>query len=125
MRAADCRDMIPVVGNAIMIEEFDGDHRELEPLFRLAEDSTQMLDSYIDCGRVWVAVTESGEIVGHMQAVAGDNGATWEILRFYQRCGFRMSRIVRDAFGPHTGYPEPIVVDGIVLRDQVWFDVEL
>lgn len=43
-------------------------------------------------------------------------------LRFYQRCGFRMSRVVRDAFGPDTGYPEPILIDGIPLRDQIWFD---
>lgn len=46
-------------------------------------------------------------------------------LRFYQRCGLRMSRVVRDAFGPDTGYPEPIVIDGIPLRDQIWFDREL
>jgi len=43
-------------------------------------------------------------------------------LRFYQRCGFRMTRIVPDAFGPETGYPEPIWIDGILLRDQVWFE---
>jgi GNAT superfamily N-acetyltransferase len=46
-------------------------------------------------------------------------------LRFYQRCGFRMERVVRDAFGPATGYPEPIEIDDIPLRDQVWFDLEL
>ncbi|MFX0577193.1 GNAT family N-acetyltransferase [Nocardia nepalensis] len=46
-------------------------------------------------------------------------------LRFYQRCGFRMSRIVRDAFGPHTGYQDAIEIDGIALRDQVWFDRDL
>nr|WP_269781634.1 GNAT family N-acetyltransferase [Nocardia bovistercoris] len=46
-------------------------------------------------------------------------------LRFYQRRGFRVSRVVRDAFGPDTGYPEPILIDGIPLRDQIWFDREL
>ncbi|RJO73788.1 N-acetyltransferase [Nocardia panacis] len=46
-------------------------------------------------------------------------------LRFYQRCGFRMTRIVRDAFGPDTGYPLNLDVDGIPLRDQVWFDRDL
>lgn len=40
-------------------------------------------------------------------------------LRFYQRRGFRMTRVVRDAFGPEKGYAEGIAVDGIVLRDQV------
>jgi GNAT superfamily N-acetyltransferase len=42
-------------------------------------------------------------------------------LRFYQRCGFRMERVVHDAFGPATGYRDPIDIDGIPLRDQVWF----
>jgi GNAT superfamily N-acetyltransferase len=46
-------------------------------------------------------------------------------LRFYQRMGFRMDRIVRDAFVPATGYPVPIVIDGIELRDQVWFTTTL
>ncbi|NMN97244.1 GNAT family N-acetyltransferase [Antrihabitans stalactiti] len=132
----------------IRIEEFDGDHRDLERSFRLAEDSDTKLDEYIDSGRVWVAVTEQAEVVGHIHAVASVDGSTWEVvntavvedrqgigigrrlleravdeakssganrvelatatadignLRFYQRCGFRMSRIVRDAFGPHSG----------------------
>ncbi|WP_245262032.1 GNAT family N-acetyltransferase [Mesorhizobium sp. WSM3626] len=46
-------------------------------------------------------------------------------LRFYQLYGFRMSRIVRDAFGLSTGYPEGMLVDGITLRDQVVFEYDL
>lgn len=46
-------------------------------------------------------------------------------LRFYQRQGFRMYKIVRDAFVPSTGYPERTLVDGIPLRDRVFFDLEL
>ncbi|WP_137934340.1 GNAT family N-acetyltransferase [Mesorhizobium comanense] len=46
-------------------------------------------------------------------------------LRFYQRQGFRMCRIVQDAFGPSTGYPEGLLVDGIPLRDQVIFEHDL
>jgi GNAT superfamily N-acetyltransferase len=46
-------------------------------------------------------------------------------LRFYQRQGFRMHRIVRDAFGPSTGYAEGTLVDGIPLRDQVFLDLEV
>lgn len=46
-------------------------------------------------------------------------------LRFYQRQGFRMSRIVPDAFGPATGYPDGLFVDGIPLRDQVIFERDL
>jgi len=32
---------------------------------------------------------------------------------------------VRDAFVPATGYPVPIVIDDIELRDQVWFTTTL
>ena len=46
-------------------------------------------------------------------------------LRFYQRLGFRMYRIVRDAFSPLRGYPEAMQIDGIPLRDQVFLDHDL
>jgi GNAT superfamily N-acetyltransferase len=43
-------------------------------------------------------------------------------LRFYQRLGFRMRSIERDAFTEATGYAPGIVIDGIELRDRVWLD---
>ena len=43
-------------------------------------------------------------------------------LRFYQRCGFRMTHVVPDAFGAYQGYPPGIEVDGIPMLDQVWFE---
>ena len=46
-------------------------------------------------------------------------------LRFYQRCGFRMERVVRDAFTPAKGYAEGLTVDGIPLRDQVVLSIDL
>jgi GNAT superfamily N-acetyltransferase len=46
-------------------------------------------------------------------------------LRFYQRQGFRLRSIERDAFTPATGYPDPIVLGGIPLRDRVWLDYDL
>jgi GNAT superfamily N-acetyltransferase len=46
-------------------------------------------------------------------------------LRFYQRQGFRMRSIERDAFIPANGYPAGIRVDGIELRDRVWLDYQL
>jgi GNAT superfamily N-acetyltransferase len=150
----------------VTIEKYDGPHRDLEWSFRLAEDSDQQLDSYIDLGRVWVARSYDGKPVGHLQAVPRDDGV-WEVvntavvegmrgeglgrallervvteardagasrlilatatvdvgnLRFYQRCGFRMTHIVPDAFGPEQGYPPGIEIDGLPLRDQVWFE---
>lgn len=46
-------------------------------------------------------------------------------LRFYQRLGFRMLRIQRDAFTTADGYPEGLTIDGIPLRDRVWLTLDL
>lgn len=43
-------------------------------------------------------------------------------LRFYQRQGFRMRSLERDAFTPVAGYPPGTRIDGIELRDRVWLD---
>jgi hypothetical protein len=68
-----------------------------------------------------------------LDLVAAENGsavlvataaADIDNLRFYQRHGFRLSAIERDAFTPATGYPE-IRIDGIDLRDRVWLDHDL
>ena len=46
-------------------------------------------------------------------------------LRFYQRLGFRMRSVERDAFTEISGYPPGSEADGIPLRDRVWLDIEL
>ena len=46
-------------------------------------------------------------------------------LRFYQRVGFRLLAVDRDAFTPATGYPDPIVIDGIRLLDRVWLSRDI
>jgi GNAT superfamily N-acetyltransferase len=43
-------------------------------------------------------------------------------LRFYQRQGFRLRSVDRDAFTPATGYADGVLIDGIPLRDRVWLD---
>lgn len=153
----------------IRIEVYGGPRDSLRVLFELAEDSTAELDSYIDDGRVLVAVS-GGEVIGHLQLTGtGDPGqveiknmavreerqgqgvgrrlvqaavdlaaaeavttllvatAAADIgnLRFYQRQGFRMRSVERDAFTPATGYPAGLRIDGIELRDRVWLDREV
>jgi GNAT superfamily N-acetyltransferase len=150
----------------VTIEEYAGSHRDLAWSFREAEDSDQLLDSYIDLGRLWVARTPDGQAVGHLQAVPREPDL-WEVtntavaksersqgigrallersfdearragvarvilataaadvgtLRFYQRCGFRMTHVVPDAFDELHGYPPGIEIDGIPMLDQVWFE---
>jgi ribosomal protein S18 acetylase RimI-like enzyme len=46
-------------------------------------------------------------------------------LRFYQRQGFRMRSVERDAFTEASGYPPGSQADGIALRDRVWLDIHL
>jgi GNAT superfamily N-acetyltransferase len=62
---------------------------------------------------------------GVTRLVVGTAAADIDNLRFYQRCGFRFLAVERDAFTPATGYPEPVDVDGIPLRDRVWLAYDL
>jgi GNAT superfamily N-acetyltransferase len=154
----------------LRVETHDGPRENLRSLFELAEDSAAELDSYIDSGRVLVAVSD-GEIIGHLQLTGTGDPRQAEIknmavredrqgqgvgrlliqaaidlatagagaesmvtilvataaadignLRFYQRQGFRMRSVERDAFTPATGYPAGLLIDGIELRDRVWLD---
>ena len=67
-----------------------------------------------------LAIAESASTLLVATATAGIG-----VLRFYQRQGFRMRAIERDAFTPATGYPPGIQIDGIPLRDRVWLDLHL
>src|SRR4051794_23603260 len=149
------------------VELHDGPRAQLRPSFELAEDSATELDSYLDEGLVLVAVTASGDVVGHLQLIGTEDPAIRELkslavrpdlqgrgvgarlveaavdlltsedatllvvstaaastgnVRFYQRQGFRMRAVDRDAFPEAAGYPPGIEIDGIELRDRVWLD---
>ena len=67
------------------------------------------------------AARRSGATTLTVATAAADVGN----LRFYQRCGFRLRSVERDAFTPATGYPDDILIGGIALRDRVWLDLEL
>src|SRR4051794_33490705 len=62
---------------------------------------------------------------GYTRMLVSTGAADTGNLRFYQRCGFRFLSVERDAFTPATGYPEPIVIDGVELRDRIWLDQPL
>jgi GNAT superfamily N-acetyltransferase len=74
-------------------------------------------------------------LVGAAAALArGEGAATLDVataaadignLRFYQRVGFRLRAVERDAFTPANGYPAGLRIDGIELRDRVWLDLTL
>ena len=154
---------------AVRVELHTGSRADLRPLFELAEDSAAQLDSYLNAGRVLVAV-EGEAVVGHLQLTEPEGAGEVEIknmavlasrrgrgigralvaaavelaraesrpavraataaadignLRFYQRQGFRMRSVERDAFTAATGYDPAMRIDGIELRDRVWLDLAL
>jgi predicted N-acetyltransferase YhbS len=61
-------------------------------------------------------------IAGASRVVVATAAADIGNLRFYQRQGFRMHSVERDAFTAATGYPDSILIEGIELRDRVWLD---
>lgn len=61
---------------------------------------------------------------GASRILAAAAAADIDNLRFYQRLGFRMDRVERDAFGVDRGYPR-LEVDGIPVRDRVWFSIDV
>jgi GNAT superfamily N-acetyltransferase len=61
---------------------------------------------------------------GWSELVVATAAADVGVLRFYQRLGFRLLRVERDAFTPEAGYPD-IEIDGIPLRDRVWLSRSL
>ena len=62
---------------------------------------------------------------GHSTLTVATAAADVGNLRFYQRAGFRMRTVERDAFTPMVGYPAGMIIDGIRLRDRVWLDLDL
>jgi len=70
------------------------------------------------------AVDES-RAAGYSRMVVATAAADIDNLRFYQRRDFRFDSVEQDAFGPDSGYPEPVTIDGIPLRDRVWFTRKL
>lgn len=58
---------------------------------------------------------------GYARMIVATAAADVGNLRFYQRCGFRFSGVEHDVFGTATGYADGLTIDGIPLRDRVWF----
>jgi ribosomal protein S18 acetylase RimI-like enzyme len=74
-------------------------------------------------GRALVgAALASAREAGRSELVVATAAADTGNLRFYQRLGFRLRSIERDAFTAATGYEPGLAIDGIELRDRVWLD---
>ncbi len=114
------RDGEAIIGLALIIAADKAGAFELKSL-AVAEDRQ---GEGIGCRLIEAVITHCRQQGGHLLTVSTAAAGTGH-LRFYQRRGFRMARIVQDAFTPAAGYPDGILIDGIPLRDQVIFELKL
>ena len=81
---------------------------------------TELRGTGVGSRLVEYAVTSS-RASGHRRMIVATAAADIDNLRFYQRRGFRLTGVEQDAFDEEAGYPHGITIDGIPLRDRVWF----
>ena len=62
---------------------------------------------------------------GARQIHVSTSTADHDVIRFYQRNGFRLLRVERDVFTVEKGYPKSLICDGIPVRDRIWMDLQL
>jgi len=109
-----------IIGHVQMTETGGGDELEIKNIAVLESHQRRGV------GRALMAAA-----IGHAQeqgrstVVVATAAADIDNLRFYQRLGFRMRSIERDAFTPASGYEEGMSIDGIELRDRVWLDLRI
>ena len=132
-------------------------------LLLLADEQEDMIDRYLDRGRMFVAedgvevcecvVTDEGGGVleiknlatapsaqrqgyaramidflaekfgGRFHTLSVGTGDSPKTVPFYEKCGFRRTHVVKDFFTKN--YDHPIVEDGVLLVDMVYFEKEI
>jgi GNAT superfamily N-acetyltransferase len=113
-RVLVARDGAALIGHLQLVTDDSGGAAEVKSV-AVREDRQGTGVGRMLLERAVAACREEGRSVLVVATAAADVGA----LRFYQRLGFRLLRVERDAFTPDAGYPE-IEIDGIPLRDRVW-----
>jgi N-acetylglutamate synthase-like GNAT family acetyltransferase len=91
--------MVGAADTGLAIDWHYGPRTELRDLFALAEDSVAQLESYLHRGRVLVARTDAGEIVGHAQLIPTAQGDVVEIKSLAVHAGFRRRGLGRSLVG--------------------------
>ena len=106
-----------VIGHLQLVDTAQPGHFEIKNMAVRQDLQGRGVGALLVQAAVGLLTAESGTSL-LVATAAADIGT----LRFYQRQGFRMRSVERDAFSPATGYPPAIRVDGIELRDRVWLD---
>ena len=109
-----------IVGHLQLVEAAGGGRSEIK---NMAVDPAHRRNGV---GRLLVDAAVGRERArGRSTLLVATAAADIDNLRFYQRAGFRLRVVERDAFTPATGYPPHTLVDGIELRDRVWLELEI
>jgi ribosomal protein S18 acetylase RimI-like enzyme len=109
-----------IVGHLQLVEAAGGGRSEIK---NMAVDATHQRRGV---GRLLIDAAVGRERArGRSTLLVATAAADTDNLRFYQRAGFRMRVVERDAFTPKAGYPEQTFIDGIELRDRVWLELEI
>jgi ribosomal protein S18 acetylase RimI-like enzyme len=118
-RVLVAREGSAIVGHLQLVDGTNDDEAELKSL-AVREDHRGRGIGRMLVERAVAACRDEHRSTLLVATAAADTRA----LRFYQRLGFRLLHVERDAFTREAGYPE-IEVDGIPLRDRVWLSLEL
>ena len=118
----------------ITIERYTGSHRDLAWSFREADDSPELLDSYIDLGRLWVARAAGarwsatstwchvrGRLGGHQhrrRRVAARSGRGPGPARAGRRGGRRRRRTTVDPCDRSRRHRQPALLPALRLPDD-------
>jgi ribosomal protein S18 acetylase RimI-like enzyme len=108
-----------LIGHALIIETGEPAAFELKSLAVQA----QFRSRGVGAALVQATIARCRERNGHSLLVA-TAAASIRALKFYQRQGFRISRVIRDFYTPERGY-RPLELDGIPLLDEVILDIAL
>jgi lactoylglutathione lyase len=109
-----------VVGHLQLVEAADADAGEIKNM------AVERAHRGRGIGRALIAAAvDDSRARGRARLTVATAAADVGNLRFYQRAGFRLRGVERDAFTPATGYATGILIDGVPLCDRVWLDLEL
>jgi ribosomal protein S18 acetylase RimI-like enzyme len=108
-----------VLGHAQLVETEEPGIVELKSLAVREERRSQGIGAALVASAI--AYCRSSEARKVQVATAA---ASIDALKFYQRQGFRMQRVIRDFYSSARGY-RPLQLNGIPLLDEVILDLDL
>jgi ribosomal protein S18 acetylase RimI-like enzyme len=108
-----------IIGHALVVETDEEGIFEIKSLAVREDRRSRGIGA-----RLIAAACDYCRARGGRSVVLATAAASILALKFYQRLGFRIQRIIRDFYSAERGYV-PLELDGIVLRDEVILDLDL